>query len=170
MSREMSCLDQPKVKNTFERSNVPPAAWAQHAAHLDAVQEQEGLDVADIDEFSLVEIHLKPDGTSMGTDHHFLGVVRGIGLVIVREIGGMMRRRRVDSQFMVFSDTPGITFHADDREQGRGWGWYSAQAVARGGQPVLRLSWGYSHRAAEGPREPATALRERERILALLPQ
>lgn len=165
----MSCLDHPEVKEAFERSNIPLAEWDQRAAQLDAVREQEGFNVAEIHEFSLVELHRKPDGSSMGSEEHLLGVVLGIGLVIVRDIGGMLRRRRVDSQFMVFSDAPGVTFYADDREHGRGWGHYSVQGVTRGGQAVVRISWPYSDRASDR-REPSKALSERERILALLPQ
>jgi hypothetical protein len=167
----VGCLDDSQVRQAFERSNIPRDQWDRFAELLDAVERQEdGFRVADIAEYSLVEAHQKPDGSSMGTETYLLGVIRGIGLMLAREVGGVVRKRRADAVFMVFSDAPGIHYFAEDRQQGRGWGQCSVQGVLRGGQPVHRLSWGWSERSKDSKLHLGNAARERERILSFLPQ
>jgi hypothetical protein len=115
-------------------------------------------------------MYRKADGSSMGSESYLLGVLPGIGLVLVREVGGLIRRRRVESQFMVFSDVPGIAYVADDREFGRGWGEFAAQGVVPGGEPAMRIGWTWSHGAPESHRQPESARRERDRVLHWLPR
>src|SRR4051812_5605506 len=103
----MGCLDSPAVLAMFERSNIPREQWPIRAAHIDEASKTEGLPPSDLDEVSLVEVHLKPDGSSMGTEEHMLGVVPG-GLVLLREVGGFLKARKVDLQSMLFSELPGI--------------------------------------------------------------
>lgn len=165
----MPCLAVAEVQEAFARSNLPRELWPQYEEWLDEMELQEGFRVTNIREFSVVDLHIKPDGSSMGAEQRLLGVCPGIGLVILQKVGGRFRKPRVDPGFMVFSDTPGIAFFSDDRQHGRDWGEYAVQGVLPGGQPAVRIGWPWSGRAREPHRQPAAAAGERDRILRFLP-
>ena len=164
----MSCLSDDEFRAAFERSNVPSNLLEHSARLVDDMLAEGGVEATTIKgvDFSLVDMFIRPDGQS-SAEKHLMAVLHSIGIVLMREVG--LRKKKTKSDFMYYSDQPGIQFGASQREQVRGWGWFHIHALI-GGQPVFTLGWPWSYSGGSPPNaaEPAAAQAERDRILEVL--
>jgi hypothetical protein len=163
----MTCLDVPELREGFERSNLPEAAWGGAARLVDgmcAEAEVPPVHLGRFTEFSEVQAYRFPSGTPGVTDTYLLAVL-DVGLVMMKEVG--LLRKRTDSQFLYFSEFGNGTFHPAESIGGRGWGHMDIQA-AHGSVPVTRFGWYFDERSSDPRHGINAAAGERDRILAAI--
>jgi hypothetical protein len=145
----------------LEESNIAESDWTKYASQIQASCTQNGVRPIDFDAYSLGELYKLPDGSRLGSDKYILAVLAASAIVMIREAG--MFKKKLEARSVEFAEQ-GIRFHAEDKPATSSYGSVDLQGYASGGQPVLRLGWGWS-----GQQQLAEALKERERIMALLP-
>jgi hypothetical protein len=159
-------MTDPGLSARIEQSHIPHKVWESHTPVIEAACQQHGIRPVDFDAWSVAEIYKQPDArTPPLRDVYAIAVLSGTALVAAREAG--MFRKKLQFKSFEFTKMPGIRFWPEDNDTGNGWGSAELQGVASGGQPLMRLAWGWSHNNPH--QQLAAALAERDRIMALLP-
>jgi hypothetical protein len=152
----------PGLRHRLEESNIDPEQWPKYAPVIQAACEANGIRPIDLDAWSLGYLYGVPDGSRHLITDYVIGVLRGSALVFAREKGAF--KKRMESNVLELASLGDVRFWPEDNKHGRNWGSCDLQGVSSGGQPVIRLGWGWT-----GHARMARAMRERDRIANLLP-